>query len=42
MSTEDERENSIFRRLAGNPMADMPEEGIEPPTYRLQGGCSTN
>ena len=20
----------------------MPEEGIEPPTYRLQGGCSTS
>ena len=19
----------------------VPEEGIEPPTYRLQGGCST-
>lgn len=19
----------------------MPEEGLEPPTYRLQGGCST-
>ena len=20
----------------------VPEEGIEPPTYRLQGGCSTS